>query len=56
MLVELATRPEKPAPGVKVVPGRSENLVLEFDEAYTAFAVEGFERLPGRSSYSRCSG
>ena len=26
-------------------PGRAENLVFEFDEAYTAF-VEGFESLP----------
>jgi hypothetical protein len=29
----------------KGVPGQTENLVLEFDEAYTAF-VEGFEALP----------
>ena len=31
--------------GVPPVPGLAENLVVEFDEAYTAF-VEGFETLP----------
>jgi len=37
-----------PAPGASpasAVQGLAENLVFEFDEAYTAF-VEGFERLP----------
>jgi hypothetical protein len=42
VLVELS---EGPNQNDVVVAGRSENLVLEFDEAYTAF-VEGFEVLP----------
>ena len=38
-------RPRAVARRMPVTPGRTENLVLEFDEAYTAW-VEGFEALP----------
>lgn len=43
----LSIRPASPRPGssVPAAPGLAESLVVEFDEAYTAF-VEGFEALP----------
>jgi len=47
---ELATPPPPlgERPRARPVPGRVENLVVEFDEAYTAF-VEGFDALPSES-------
>ena len=48
VLVSLATPPETESGKSVAAPGRAESLVLEFDEAYTAF-VDGFERLPGVS-------
>ena len=54
-LLSLATPlEEQPSTGQRKVismPGRSENLVVEFDEAYTVF-VEGFEALPSESQMS----
>lgn len=46
-VLSLSQSPAPPPSGARtpVVPGLAENLVFEFDEAYTAF-VEGFERLP----------
>jgi hypothetical protein len=48
VLVSLATPPEAESGKSVAASGRVENLVVEFDEAYTAF-VDGFERLPGES-------
>ena len=48
VLLSLATPPPVEPDESVVTPGGTENLVVEFDEAYTAF-VESFERLPNDS-------
>ena len=47
VVASLSRPPEAPesSPRRPVVPGLAENLVFEFDEAYTAF-VDGFVELP----------
>ena len=47
VVLALAAPPRAPEPlsRAKGLPGQTENLVLEFDEAYTAW-VEGFQVLP----------
>jgi hypothetical protein len=44
-VLSLSRPPAKPQSDAPAAPGLTENLVFEFDEAYTDF-VEGFERLP----------
>ena len=46
-VLSLSQPPATPDSGARgpAIPGLAENLVFEFDEAYTAF-VEGFEKLP----------
>ena len=47
VLVELCGAVDEPKP---VLPGRLEHLVVEFDDAYTAF-VEAMERLPSEAQF-----
>lgn len=47
VLVELCGAVDEPKP---VPPGRLERLVVEFDDAYTAF-VEAMERLPSEAQF-----